>query len=103
MFHSKFNIDKTKFEYTAGMQFVWLDADRVESVVTDLNNKTMLIKMHSGEQFRFENKDEGELLEAYYRLTSKFRKNEGAGIPRILRKIALSLTYAKNMRINMND
>ena len=45
-------------------------------MIADQDKKAILIKMHSGDEFRYENKDENEIIEEYFALTDKFRTNE---------------------------
>ena len=76
MKRSKAKLDNSKFEYLAGETTVILDVDRIESAIEDRFNKRILIKMHSGDEFCYENEDEGEIIEAYWALTSKFRSHK---------------------------
>ena len=74
MNRSKDKLNKTKFEYWSGEKTTMLDVDRIESVILDQGSNVILIKMYSGDEFRYQNDDDGEIIEAYYALTNKFRK-----------------------------
>ena len=71
---SKSKIDKSKFEFLDGDMMIWLDTDMIESLIVDPDGRKIYIIMHSGERFYFENDDENEVIDTYFRLTDKFRK-----------------------------
>ena len=71
---SKCKIDKSKFEFLDGDVMIWLDIDMIESIIADPDGRNIYIIMRSGERFYFENDDENVIIDAYFRLTDKFRK-----------------------------
>ena len=70
----KGKLTKSKFEYWSGNKTVLIDVDRIESVTLDQDNNVILIVMHSGDSFCYQNNDDGEIIDAYFALTDKFRK-----------------------------
>ena len=68
------NRSKSKFSYLSGNKTILIDIDRIESVILDQDNNVILIRMYSGDSFRYHNDDDNEIIDAYYALTDKFRE-----------------------------
>ena len=74
MNRSKSKLIKSKFSYLSGNKTILIDIDRIESVILDQDNNVILIRMYSGDSFRYHNDDDNEIIDAYYALTDKFRE-----------------------------
>jgi len=75
----------------------WLKVDGVESVITDLDNKELRIKMYSGEEYYYYHKDEDEIFDAHYALTDKFRDetDRKSLVSRTLKRISTFIGLCK--------
>ena len=88
------------FEYMSKNTIVCLMVDKIESVTTDMDNNELIIKMNSGDTFRYYNDDDGEIIEALYALTDKFRidADNDSLVSRIVERFSTFYTNMQKMR-----
>ena len=100
MDRSKFKVHNTMFEFWHGSIITWLKVDRVESVITDQDNKELRIKMYSGEEHYYKSRDESEIIDAHYALTDKFRDDTDKEnlVSRIVERFSTIYRYMQKKR-----